>query len=775
MRRLLRFVLAVPLAAFAAVVAGIVALEIAGSVGGFPETLLQESPQTVEILDRNGNVLRQAPAASGERARRVALADVSPRIIQALLAAEDGRFFAHHGVDYLATARGLLQTFAGRPSGGSTLSQQLAKVLRGRSRRSLSAKWAEAVLALRLERHLGKRRILEEYLNRAPFGPRHAGVEAAAWWYFGKPASRVSLAEAALLAALPKGPVHYDPRRHPDRALRRRAWVLKRMETLGLISAADRALAAREPLQLAAAEPPFEAPHFALQIPVRPGETRVRTTLDLRLQRRAQRLVRRAVEKLRDRGGTQAAAIVLENRSGEVLAYVGSAGWNDPDGRNDGVRALRQPGSALKPFAYALAFEGDLTPASLLLDVPAHFTTPTGEYSPRNYDGRFHGPVLAREALANSYNVPAVRVAHRVSPEVLLARLRAVGFESLGRSDEHYGLGLVLGNGEVTLFELARAYLALARGGVRVEPVLVRGGPAAPPVRVFSEDAAYLVAHVLADPHARRAAFGERSALELPFPAAVKTGTSTDFRDNWTVGFTTEVTVAVWVGSFSGTPMRDVSGVSGAAPLWNDLVRAAMEGRPHRGFLRPGGIVTAHVCPHSGALAGPHCGGARREVFRAGTAPATRCSVHVAVDVDVRTGLLAGPDCPAQGRRRVLGERWPAELSAWAAAAGRPLAPARFSPHCPARRPAASVRIASPRDGEVLVMSPDLPRSAQRLPLEALVEGSPAAVRWIVDGRVVAVAPFPFQARWRIEPGEHEVVAEAGGRRSDPVRVVVRE
>jgi penicillin-binding protein 1C len=763
-------------ASIAAVI--ILAIEIAGAVGDFPEELLRTRPGSVRIEDRQGKLLRETLSEEEERTRWVRLDEVSPRLVAALLAAEDAHFFEHKGVDYRAFVRAAMQTMAGHHSGGSTITQQVVKLMSTPRPRTLSAKWREVVLSRRLERRLSKREILEQYVNRAPFGPREVGAEAAARVYFGKPPAQLSLAEAALLGGLPKAPVGYDPRRHPERALQRRSWVLARMEKIGFVSAKERAWAEKEPLQVLAAAPPFEAPHFTARVlrDVPPGASAVRTTLDGRLQRRAEVLVRRTIAGLKSRNATQAAAIVIENQTGEVLAYVGSVDWADPrEGRNDGSQALRQPGSALKPFAYALGLEKEITPGTVLADLPAHFTTPKGEYSPRNYDGRFHGPVLPREALANSYNVPAVRVAHRLTPSVLLERLRDLGFGHLQQDEDHYGLGLVLGNGEVSLYELARAYLALARGGERIEPIFVAGSPQPEPRRVLSPEAVYLVTHMLSDPHARKSAFGESSALDLPFAAAVKTGTSTDYRDNWTAGFTPEITVAVWVGNFSGQPMRNVSGVSGAAPLWNELIQMAMEGRPRRSFARPAELAQVHICPRSGKLAGPSCGGGRLELFRAGTAPTETCDVHVEVAVDRRNGLLAGPGCGPKERRRVRGERYAPELSAWAAAAKRPLVPARYSPLCPGSEEGVQVRIVSPRNGEVLTLTPDLPRRAQRLELAAVVEGAPAAVRWLVDGREVGRAAFPYSGRWQIEPGEHEVIAVAGERESDPVRVTVRD
>jgi penicillin-binding protein 1C len=788
-RRIARVAVRVAIGCLAAVVlllvGAVAALEIAGAVGTFPKERLARRDESVRVLARDGSALWESLSRGAQRARWVTLEEISPRVVEAVLAAEDARFFEHAGVDYRAFARALWYAVKGRRSGGSTITQQLVKLLdRSTSgaatrRRSLSVKLSEVVDALRLERVASKAEILREYLNRAPFGTRESGVESASWSFFRKPARELSVAEAALLAAMPKGPTYYDPRAHPKRAKMRRDWVLHRMRALGRIDDATLALALAEPLRIEPRHAALEAPHVSLAVAKEARGPEVRTSIDPRLQRIAEAAVRRTVEELGPRGVGQASAIVIENRSGQVLAYVGSRSWrDDPDGRNDGVRARRQPGSALKPFAYALAFEGDATPATLLRDLPTRFSTTNGEYSPRNYDGRFHGPVLARAALANSYNVPAVLLAHRLSPGTLLARLRAMGFESLSADEDHYGLGVVLGNGEVTLWELARAYLALARGGERIEPSLT-AATAPKGDRVLSPESVYLVTHVLSDAHARQAAFGERSALDLPFTAAVKTGTSTDFRDNWTAGYTSEVTVAVWVGNFSGRPMRSVSGVTGAAPLWNELIAAAMEGRPRESFVRPAGIVGSHVCPRSGKLPGPHCDGARFEVFRAGTEPKGVCSIHDTVEIDRHNGLLAGPACAARDRSTRVVERYDADVEPWAIEAARPLAPRAYSPRCPApitndATTARRIEIRAPRDGDVFTLLPDVPRRAQRLRLEARVEGHPRKLRWLANGRPVAVRGFPYDARFRLEPGEHEIVAEADGVRSDPVRVTVQ-
>ena len=669
---------------------------------------------SVDILDRFGRPLRTV-LSQGETVRKpVRLEEVSPWLVLATLAAEDRRFFSHPGVDLAAVARAAWQNAkAGRAvSGGSTISEQLVRALRPRPR-TLAGKFKEALGALALERRLDKGDILEGYLNSVSYGGRLQGAEAAAWSYFSAPARDLSLGQAALLAGLPQSPRRYDPRRHLDAALARQRRVLGRMRDWGWLDSSALSLALAEKVAVRPADNSLRAPHFTELARKLAAGPVVRTTLDRDLQESFEDLLARHLTQLADFRVTNAAIVALDNATGEILAYVGSADYFDAahQGAVDGVLALRQPGSALKPFAYGLAFSRGLKASDLLQDTPAYFP---GGFAPKNYDERFHGPVRAREALACSYNVPAARVAERLGVPRLLDGLRRFGLESLTESPERYGLGLVLGNGEVTLLELANAYAALARGGVWLPWTAVRqDGPRPAARRALDRESAYIVTDILSDNSARAAAFGLNSPFHLPFPLAAKSGTTKDYRDNWALGYTPGWTVGVWVGNFDGKPMRRVSGISGAGPILHDAALEMARRFGSRPFRMPAGIREVEVCPDSGALPGPWCPDRIREVFSARNLPGKVCGVH-------------GP---------------PREALA--------AAPARLE-------------IDFPKPGDVFKLDPTAALASQAIRLRAA--GADESAVWSVDGR--EVAERGASVWWRLKPGKHRVVVAArrGGR-----------
>jgi penicillin-binding protein 1C len=720
------------------------------------------SVPSLTIYDRHGLVLRTTRAPDGSRGGWIDLAEIDPDVLRAFIAMEDVRFYEHVGVDVYAVARALRDNVkAGRVvSGASTITMQTARLVRPIPR-TWMGKLEQALWALRLEAHLDKQRILEVYLNRLPLGQGTVGVAAAASLYFDASAAELSLGQAALLAALAHAPSRDNPLVAPGRARARRAAVLRRMRALGYITEGEFRRAVEEPLLARRRAPPFQAPHFTTRIlewAERAGEPMRgawRTSLDLELQTALEAEVRHTVDVLADRRVRHAAAVVLNNRTGEILAWVGSPDfWADTAGQVDMVVSRRQPGSALKPFLYGLAFDRGYTPASILPDVPRTYATFTGPYRPRNYDRRFRGPVRMREALASSYNVPAVELLNRLGPAAFLNVLHRAGFASLDRRAEHYGLGLALGNGDVTLLELANGYRALAAGGVwrPYRWLAVEGragsGQADDRRRVITPLAAATVLDILADPVARTPGFGVHTPFEFPFPVAVKTGTSRRFTDNWAVGTTGAFTVAVWVGNFSGRPMAGVSGISGAGPLLQRAILVTARRYPPGALPTPAeyGAVPVEICLLSGRRAGPHCP-SRLEWFAPGSEPDEPCDWH-------------------RGDRVVL----PPEYAEWLgryrvelpALVGWP----RVDPGSADAR-GDRFRIVSPRDGDRYARPPGVDPRYATLALRAIGGPDAEPIRWWVDG-VRVEGP-----RWTLRPGRHTIRAEAATGEWDEVRVVV--
>ncbi len=744
-----------------------------------PGDVLRQRYASTRLLDRHGQPLRAFTGALHTRARSVPLAEVSPHLIAATLAAEDQRFWRHPGVDPLAIGRAALGNLRhGRvTSGASTLTQQLVKLMQPR-RRDAWHKAVEAVEALHLEARWQKRQILQWYLDFAPYGGLLRGSEEAARTLFGKPARDLTLAEAAYLAVLPRAPTWLDPLQEPTRALKWQRRLLAQMRENGAIDAPALEAALDQPIRIAATPLSMRAPHFADWVAgqLAPLMTHkpiaLRTTLDADLQRDLQPIVARHLADLRARHVGNAAVVVLDNATRELRAMVGSGDYTDLAhlGANNGATSLRQPGSTMKAFTFAAAFDLGHTPATVLPDLPAQFATEHGPWSPRNYGQTWMGPVRARLALANSVNMAAVQMLAKIGVPALRDRLALLGFRSLARDAGHYGLALTLGDGEVTLLELATAYATLARGGLHrpahwLDAVVwpdgaVRVAPETE-LRVFSEEAAWLTVDVLADPAARQLAFGRDGALELPFPAMTKTGTSKGFRDNWAVGSTPKWTVAVWVGNFDGSAMLGVSGVTGAGPLLHDALLRVVGDDPSEPFPRPKALGEQPICALSGGLATAHCPQAVHEWFRATDRPAP-CSWHQQVAIERRSGLRAGPSCPPEGLETQVFSVLPTPYLSWART-HLPQPPLEYSPRCPGIGLAGQrTRIEQPAQGSVYFRDSARPSDSQAIGLVAHGADAADVVRWEVDGQAAGRATQSGERLlWTLVDGKHRLTARA--------------
>ena len=597
----------------------------------FDEVKRAHRPSDTQLVDRHGEPLQTVRSdAAVRRGAWVALDELSPALRTAIVQSEDRRFWEHGGVDWSALAAAAWSNaWNGRTRGASTLTMQLAGLLdaehaRPAGGRSVAGKLGQAGAARELERGWQKTQILEAYLNLVPLRGDAVGVPAGAWALFGKRPGGLDAVESAVIAALVRAPNAKAP------VVVRRACELlqqQRFGCAGLETTVEQAFARRP------GPAPGEAlaPHFARQWKGGP-----RTTIDAGLQRVAIATLRQHLAELRGRNVEDGAVVVLDNASGEVLAWVGSSGALSAAAEVDAVLARRQPGSTLKPFVYALAFERRLlTPASLLDDRPLELAAGSGLYTPQNYDKDFKGMVSARTALASSLNVPAVRVGAMLGPDALFEGLQRAGL-SLRENAGFHGAALALGSAEVTLLDLANAYRALANGG---RWSAVAGLQTAASRRLVEPAAAWLVADVLADPAARAATFGLDSPLVTRGWAAVKTGTSKDLRDNWCIGFTDRYTVGVWVGNAGGAPMHAVSGSSGAVPVWRDVVAFLHAGRPSKPPAPPAGVRRVDG-----------------EWFAAGTAPgpagrASRFGIETPRDGSV---VVLDPEIPLAQQRVVF-------------------------------------------------------------------------------------------------------------------------
>lgn len=800
---------------------------------------------TTQILDRNGRLLYEVLDPNTGKQLDLSLDRVPASCVAATLATEDSRFYHHFGVDPIAVLRAAWQNYrAGGEivSGGSTLTMQLARNLflepEERYTQSLRRKLREAWLALRLERHYTKDELLALYLNQTYYGNFAFGLEAAAQIFFAKPTAQLSSGECTLLAGLVQYPTGYNPLQDAQIAKNRQLTVLRLMQDADFITTEEATDIAAEPLRYRTQLFAIEAPHFVMYIQdllarqlgeerLRAGGLTVRTTLDLDLQQQVERSIRYRLDLLNcrlpgscdnttdpNRRVDNAAAVILDSHTGAILAMVGSPDYFDAtiQGNLNAALAERQPGSAIKPLTYAAALDPNwsqeagvapLTPASIIADLPSTFYVTDSDtddgidkgqtdkvggkvpYTPLNYDRAFHGPVSIRAALANSYNIPAVKTLDYIGVDTLKGVATQAGVHSF---TGNFGLALTLGGGEVKLLELTGAY-GIFQQGRRLDPQAILTiedernresdliyqwpGLTRRP-QVISPQAAYLITDILSDNVARIPAFGEESVVELPFPAAVKTGTTTDWRDNWTIGYSTERIVGVWVGNADNTPMLDVSGIDGAGPIWRDLMLAAHEQRPPP-FPRPEGITELAICAPSGLLPSPNCTRTRRERFIAGTEPLEIDNQFQRVVIDRATGLRATTATPVNRQEERIYWQLPTAYHDWMLSQGIAIAPParNMAPKEVETEETATVPIAErispsqsalvltePTSHTAYAIHPGIPQASQRIAIGGYVaDGEPwAELRLRTAEEVIATAQDALRVNgwWVLEPGQHE-------------------
>ncbi len=729
-------------------------------------------PSARIVRDRTGVPLRFYLAADEAWRFPAALSQVSPLLRKTLVASEDRYFFSHPGVNPLSILRAAFSNLiSGRVvSGASTISMQAARLADPKPR-TLASKCSEAFRALQLERAFTKEEILEIYMNLAPFGGNIVGVGAASRLYFGKTPDRLSLGEAALLTVIPRSPAAFDPVRRPEAAKKARDLVLDQLAARGAILAAEAEEAKHSPLPRSRLRPPFLAPHFCdLAIRADARDMIVATTLDARLHKIALETVRGRMGELRSKGIANAAAVILDVKTRDILAMVGTEDFFD-DARNgqiNGALIARSPGSTLKPFLYAQAFDlGLIAPQSYLLDIPVSFAG----YAPKNYDGLFRGRVTADEALSHSLNVPAVRLLDALGQSRFYELLRRGGLTTLSKPAPYYGLSLVLGGCEVTPLSLAALYAALASGGLYAPPRLLLENPAPEGIRLFSPEACRLTRDILTKVERPDLPLSWERARGVP-AVAWKTGTSFGHRDAWAVGFSPEYVICVWVGNMDGTPVKGISGAVNAGPLLFDLFRAIgveETGFPDDPLLDVGEI---EVCAESHELPGPHCERTVKIRIIPGRTRLSRCSLHKAILVDKETGLrLLGQRC-LETRPAVSAviEDFPAELTAWRRAMGIPIAmPPALSPDCDPAASGQPPKITSPSPDTPYRLRQGVPAAFQRIALTADAAADAGTLYWYLDGELAAKGAPGDRLFLPLVPGKRRLAVVDGQGRMDAV------
>lgn len=624
-----------------------------------PDRVVRVEGFSTKILDRNGEVLYNIFA--DQRRTPISISEIPNYLKYATIAVEDKNFYTHKGFDPTGILRAAYNIFIyHKLQGGSTLTQQLVKNTLLTTQRTLPRKIKEFILAIQIESRYSKDQILQMYLNESPYGGTAWGVEAASEVYFGKKASELNLVESAILAGLPQRPSYYSPFGEDPKAYVPRAFhVLRRMREDGYITI-EQEKEADDQLDKVEFQKPgasFKAPHFVMYVKsllesrygqnvVERGGLTVQTTLDLNTQEEVQKIVSEEIGKSENLGISNGAAVVIDPQNGQILAMIGSKDYNDPDydGEVNVTTALRQPGSAIKPVTYVTALKNGYTASTMIMDTPVVFPVVNQpDYVPANYDGKFHGPMQIRQALGNSINITAVKMMAIVGINDMLSTAYDMGISSLEPSEENLrrlGLSVTLGGGEVRLLELTNAYSAFANGGLRNDSVSIlkvtdQQGKVLEEYkqmdgrRVLAKEQSFIISDILSDNSARMMTFGERNSLVISGrQVAVKTGTTNDRRDNWTVGWTPQVIVGVWVGNNDNSPMKQfASGVAGAAPIWRKAILYALKDKPVTNFEIPENIVKAEVDTVSGYLA--HDGfPSRMEYFVKGTEPSTDDPIH---------------------------------------------------------------------------------------------------------------------------------------------------
>ncbi|MBT7520660.1 MAG: penicillin-binding protein 1C [Nitrospina sp.] len=712
---------------------------------------------TLIVSDQFKKPLRWFPDIKGERHLWISIDKIAGTTKKAFIAAEDQRFFSHIGIDPISMVRALKENMIQGKIvlGASTITQQMIRIAYPRNR-TYSKKFIEVLRSLRAEGHLSKEAILEVYLNRVPMGNNLTGVEAASRIYFKKPSSSLNLHENALLAALPKAPGTLNPYGHNKKKLKvRRNWVLKRMYALGFISLKEKLRAEKQPVLVSEKVFPFDAPHFVEIIDKNKISGNTTTTIDLMLQKRVEQILGSHRKRLKKQKALQGSVVVIENKTSNVLALVGSMEHSKTNlGFNNGAISKRSAGSTLKPFLYAKALDEGHSPSDTLEDLKRSYVSPKGIYRPVNFNRTSYGPVSMREALGNSLNQSAIYLINQIGYENFFKTVSLLGLNNYKEHDaDHYGLGLVIGNLEVKLIQLAAAYATLARGGEFMSPRFLKNEPKPSPNRIFSPESSYIITDILSDPSARVLTFGDFFNQKLPFKVALKTGTSTHYRDSWIIGYTLEYTIAIWIGNFDGSSTSGLSGAKGGGPIFIDILNELYPDRFAARFKKPESVIRKTVCSYSGLVPNSSCPHTKEELFIREFEPQEKCQYH---SKDKKFHNLPSQYTDWVYKRFKNGGAGKYRLAGFSNNL-KNIFNGSNSLEDPSKSSKVGIKITSPLTKEVFLLDPG--KTSYEIHLSALGNAPTQKVSWYVNGLEIASTSLPHHTTVALMKGAHEITA----------------
>jgi len=606
----------------------------------FNKNILESDSFSTIFFDKNGEPLRTILSDDEKYNQRCRLSEVSSHFLRACILVEDRSFYSHSGVSISSVFRAFFQNLKETriKSGASTITMQLAKLLKKNKKRNILNKISETFFAIKLELHLNKSTILEEYLNRLPFGNMIHGIKSASLYYFKKKPKDLSLNQAIYLSLIPKSPTFYNPLNNLKKLKKRKKLILNEFYKNGFISKDEYLRVSKEGIKFNLDKKNFIAPHFIELIKRKnliKSDTKIFTTIDKKIQLNIKGILSESLDRLKSYNVKSAAAVIIDNKTNEIISYIGSPEYFNikSSGYVDYANSLRQPGSTLKPFIYAIALEKGWTCSTIIPDVkfPSR-----GGFFPSNHNGKEHGPLRLRPALANSFNIPAFYTAMKLTPKLIIEYLQKAGFYYLNQQSGFYGETIALGAGEVKLLDLVIAYSIFVNRGILKEPSFIKGMNSKS-TKIFSEKTAYLIWHILSDPEARAISFGYLSSMKLPFPVAVKTGTSKGFRDKWAIGVNSEFTIGVWIGNPSGENMADLTETASTTSILRDIFLLVQKDWNVGAIKIPEELINTEICTLSGEIATEFCLNRKEELYEKNNMPEKECSYHHIKDGEIIT------------------------------------------------------------------------------------------------------------------------------------------